>query len=511
MSMDPEIGSRHLLGTDGLEVQPNAVQQFIRIVLSEDWAHSAAGQIIAECLVNLLVRQVGLVEQLEVVAAPDVPLLIRPILKGDWQTLSDYLAAVGQWAVGMNVHVAPDPSPRAADQTIVIGSVATLNATKAIACVADGWRAWCGELQHVPHTCPSSSRTPIGPLFAAALAAGEIFKRTWGLRRGRLLDNHAYSLWTNSMSSVWDELDAGPALGGVRLPPFVLVGAGAVGNSLAYVLMCLEHPDAYPVLVDDDIYDTSNLNRCCLAGRSDLEQEKTAVLASRLAEAGIASFPFSGDLKQFVNDARRGLRPDVAEEIGDGLYRIVISCVDRGDGRQDIQGLHPHWLVGGSTLDLQAKTNVYAGNSDAACLGCHNPREVEGEAMLVLERQLRAMSQQERSSFLTEHGLDATSIEEYIRGSHCGHLGRAALLDFVSTPPPQFSVGFVSLGSGVLLAASIFRQLLSGVALPQRSGMTTFNFLNGNLGESALARDPQCQICSNVTVSPDPAFTRTPR
>jgi hypothetical protein len=75
------------------------VQQFIRIVLSEDWAHSAAGQIIAECLVNLLVRQVGLVEQLEVVAAPDAPLLIRPIFKGDWQTLSDYLAAMGEWAV----------------------------------------------------------------------------------------------------------------------------------------------------------------------------------------------------------------------------------------------------------------------------------------------------------------------------------------------------------------------------------------------------------------------------
>ncbi|WP_161557145.1 hypothetical protein [Acidisarcina polymorpha] len=174
MRIDPEIGSRHLLGTDGLAEQPNAVQQFIRIILSEDWAHSAAGQIIAECLVNLLVRQVGLVEQLEVVAASDVPLLIRPILKGDWQTLSDYLAAVGEWAVGMEVHVGPDPSPRAADQTIVIGSVATLNSKKAIACVADGWRAWCGELQHVPHTGPSRSRNPIGPLFAAALVARDL-------------------------------------------------------------------------------------------------------------------------------------------------------------------------------------------------------------------------------------------------------------------------------------------------------------------------------------------------
>ena len=509
MSIDPEIGSRHLLGTDGLADKPNAVQQYIRIIVSEEWAHSVQGQLIAECLVNLLVRQVGLVQQLEIVAA-DVPLLIRPIIGGTWGTLSDYLAAVGEWAVGMDVRFGPDPSPRAADQSIFIGRAARSNFTNAIACIADGWKAWVGELQHIPHTAPSPSRSPIGPYFAATLAAGEVFKKTWGLRRGRLLESSAYSLWTNSMSLAWDEADAGPPLDGLHLPPCVLVGAGAVGNALAYVLTQLKGLDAYPVLVDDDIYDTSNLNRCCLAGRRDLKQEKTAVLASRLAEADIASFPFSGDLKQFVNDARIGLRADVAEEFGDGLYRMVLSCVDKGDGRQDIQGLRPHWLVGGSTLDLQAKTNVYAGDVDAACLGCHNPREVKGEAMRVLERQLRAMIQQERSNFLIEHGLDATSIEEYIRGSHCGHLGRAALLDFVSTPPPQFSVGFVSLGSGVLLAASIFRQLLSGVALPQRSGMTTFNFLNGNLGESALARDPQCQICSSLTASPDPSFRRTP-
>jgi hypothetical protein len=97
---------------------------------------------------------------------------------------------------------------------------------------------------------------------------------------------------------------------------------------------------------------------------------------------------------------------------------------------------------------------------------------------------------------LTEHGLEVEIVEEYINDSQCGHIGRAALMDFVCTPPPEFSVGFVSLGAGVLLAASVFRKLLSGETIPHASGMTTFNFLNGNLGEGKLARDPQCQICS---------------
>ena len=63
-------------------------------------------------------------------------------------------------------------------------------------------------------------------------------------------------------------------------------------------------------------------------------------------------------------------------------------------------------------------------------------------------------------------------------------------MDFVSTPPPQFSVGFVSLASGVLLAASLFRKLLSGETIPHASGMTTFNFLNGNLGEGCAGTRP---------------------
>ena len=307
MSIDPEIGSRHMLGTDGLAEQPNAMHQYVRIVISQDWADSVPGQLIAECLVNLLARQVGLVEQLEIVSA-DVPLLIHPIIKGVWQTLTEYLVAVGEWAVGMKVRTGDNSSPHEADHTIVIGGATTLDSAKTIACIADSWKAWVGELKNVPDDRPSPSLNPVGPFFAAALAAGEIFKRTWGLRRGRFLDNHAYSLWKNSMSSVWEELDAGPALNELHLPPFVLVGAGAVGNALAYVLIRLENRDIYPVLVDDDVYDKTNLNRCSLAGTEDLNQEKTAVLASRLEEVGIASFPFSGDLKRFVNDGRVGIR-----------------------------------------------------------------------------------------------------------------------------------------------------------------------------------------------------------
>lgn len=115
--------------------------------------------------------------------------------------------------------------------------------------------------------------------------------------------------------------------------------------------------------------------------------------------------------------------------------------------------------------------------------------------MVEIERELRAMSAEDLASFLEERDLDTREVEAYLNDPQCGQLGRAALLNFAAFPAPEFSVGFVSLGAGVLLAANVFRTLLSPGKTVHSSAMTTFNFLNGNLLVSALARDHQCELC----------------
>lgn len=385
-----------------------------------------------------------MIEGIEVVS-PSAALLIHPVVAAAEGTLPEYLKALGAWSVGIEVITASVSTSNQPDHTVVIGTHPMQDSPDAIACIADGWKAWIGRSQDAPQVSPSLSENPIGPLFAAALVAGEIFKKTWGLRRGRFLEQNGYSLWTNDADSSWDSLHAGPELAGLRISAFLLVGCGAVGNVLAYVLIHLKASDAYPVLLDDDSYDTSNLNRCPLSGTEDLKKNKATVLALRLIEAGIESYPFDGRLMQFVGDPRRGLRGDIAKEINNGSFPMVVSCVDKGDGRQDIQGLHPSMLFGGSTLHLQAKTNIYTGESDAACLGCHNPREQRAEAMVEIERELRAMSAEDRATFLKERDLDTREVEAYLSDPQCGQLGRAALLNFAASPAPEFSVGFVSL------------------------------------------------------------------
>jgi hypothetical protein len=151
-------------------------------------------------------------------------------------------------------------------------------------------------------------------------------------------------------------------------------------------------------------------------------------------------------------------------------------------------------LLGGSTLNLQAKSNLYSGYPGAACLACFNPVEKDGEKIRALENQLRKMPTRERGEFLTSHGLDASSIEEYLSGAQCGGLGEAALRDYVVRPPAEFSAGFVSLGAGLLLVSALLRNTIFSVDPSVRGDMTTLNFLNGGLGDYWLGADDNCQL-----------------
>jgi hypothetical protein len=205
-----------------------------------------------------------------------------------------------------------------------------------------------------------------------------------------------------------------------------------------------------------------------------------------LRAAGIETFAFEGTIKAYVKDLRSGLRSDVARELNDGAFDIVVSCVDKGVSRQDVQGLHPRLLIGGSTFNLQAKTNFYLPRQGAACLACFNAREKDGEKLHALEAEIRTMDMGARSAFLVRQGLDVEAVEEYLAGAPCGHLGRAALNDFATRPPEEFSVGFVSLGTGLLLVAALLRSTVLAAPGLRPADMTTLNFLNGGLLDGAL-------------------------
>jgi hypothetical protein len=494
MSSSDEVAHRHLLSVDGLRASHESDAQYVRVVMEDAWAASRAGQLLASCLVNLLVRQVKLVRGVEVLA-PSTPCLIRLPYGSSAEVFPGCLQPLAGWAADGAVTVTTIITGTRADQTIRIGAPrADINAAQEepICVLGDGWRAWAGAPSHALQGISPKSSNPLGPFLAATLVAGEVFKRGRGLRRGRYLTGDGYSLWSDRAEPDWHALEAGPDVAGLTLPPVHIAGLGAVGNALAYVIANLGLAGAYLVLIDDDCYDITNLNRCLLAGWQDQGEAKVKAVARALHDAGLGVYPYAGTVKIYVADARTGLRSDVARAVDDLDFQIVTSCVDKGISRHDVQGLWPKLLLGASTVNLQAKCNRYNAWRGAACLACFNPAERYGEKIRALEDQLRSMSSGERKQFLSRNGLEAKAVEEYLSGAPCGGLGETALKDFATRPPPQFSAGFTSLAAGVLLAAALLRATAFASSACPSSDMVTVNFLNGGLIATGFGADDAC-------------------
>jgi len=489
-----DIGDRHLRAADGLKDSADAKPASVRIIVADEWASSRAGQLLVSCLVNLLARQAGIVEHVEIVAT-ETPLVISLPSGATHLRFPQCLEDLGRWSVNKRVTVSVTPNSSLCDYSIVIGHVggSTFLSGTVYVVVGDGWNAWIGEPSHAPADLTPRSENPLGPFLAAALASGEIFKRSRGLLRGSYLTANGFSLWSGDASVNWGDLVNGPELAGHTLPPTHLVGAGAVGNAFAYVVTYSQFRDAYVVAIDDDCYDSTNLNRCLAAGWADIGQPKVDALAHLLISANLGAFPYPHTVNDYIIDQRSGLRPDAAQEANELDFKIVLSCVDKGVSRQHVQGLHPHLLAGASTLDLRAQSNLYGTWPGAACLGCYNRAERDGDKLRALEMKVRGLPTDKRREFFLANGLDTDAIEKYLADPQCGTVGETALRDFAIKPPQDFSAGFVSLTAGLLLASALFRQLFFSGA-PDRADMTTLNFLTGGFMDSGLSADPGCEL-----------------
>jgi molybdopterin/thiamine biosynthesis adenylyltransferase len=487
-----DISNRHLLAVDGLQEKPLHTAQRIRIIVAESWARSQAGQLLVSCLVNLLARQVGLVSHIEVVAA-ETELLIPLPIGTTAGKFPGSLKGIAQWAVKESVSFSDTNSGFAVDFTVLVGAAAETATGIVLFAIGNGWKAWVGDPGRGPVGIAPDKSNPLGPFLAATLVAGEIFKRTRGILRGRFLTANGYSLWSGATSPDWEALEDGPELTGAALPPIHIVGAGAVGNGLVYILVnsCLR--DGYFVLLDDDRYDGTSLNRCFMAGWEDIDEPKVDALFARLKLAGLDAYAFPGTIKQYLMADRSEVRKDAARQADDLSFDVVISCVDRGISRQDVQGLAPALLLGGSTLGLAARANLYPHRPGAACLSCFNPAETDGEKIRAFEKKLRAMGADERSGFLLEYNIDAKAVEKYLSGAVCGTLGETAVREFATRGAPEFSAGFVSLGAALLLASKLFLQLEKPRSGPRRGDMTALNFQNGGYLDSYLAPDEFCE------------------
>jgi molybdopterin/thiamine biosynthesis adenylyltransferase len=499
MTGQTKISDRHLLPVEGLADPSQAHKLRVSLRVATAWSSAPAGQHLLICLVNLLCRQTDLVEGIDVLCDEGPLKVMCPADLGQI-TLRTALSALVTWAVDGEVPIHFPQSATQADVTIAIGcpdQLAPELPPDALFAIASGWRAWIGLAEHAPRAIVPSNADPLGPFLAASVVAGETFKLARKAVRGAPIKAAGYSLWSRTTSKNWNELEDGPVLRERTLPPLHVFGAGAVGQALIYTLTAAGLDAPYFVLVDDDAHDTTNLNRCVLAGKRDVDKAKVLTVTQHVKRTGGDAAPFPCTVQEYVVGQKSGLRADLVSAVSAFRFDLVASCVDKNVSRQSIQGLWPTLIVGASTLGLYARSDVYNISEGTACLACHNPSEPEGEKIRLLQAKLRAMPPQERRGFLLENGLPADAIEAYLDAPECGKVGEAELRAFAMKGSPQFSVSFVSMAAGVLQASSLLKLGAFRRAEEYKATLTSLSFWNGQLKPSVLSADENCELkCS---------------
>ncbi len=348
---------------------------------------------------------------------------------------------------------------------------------------------------------PGDAYNPLSSGFAACLAMSEAFKEFLvKIRATRLLPhrNLAFSLLT--MDTTRDGMDQSyPFASDVGL--LTVVGAGALGHSLAYGFCAGGHRGTIHI-VDDDTLDSTNMNRHIMVG-AGARGNKATVLAAAIGQP-LQAVPSPESYENYR------VRPGIHLE-------RVVSLVDdrnRNETRRQIQSDLPQALHHGAT----GETSFTILNVDfvrAGCLGClfAPPMEEIAPAKalanltgLPVDRVVRLgttglLQPEDLEVVGRARGYDPKELRAFlgqpvqslIDSKICGEQS-------VMTPAGRLtaSVGFLSAAAGLAVAAEVVK-VTSGMwkwALDNFLQVSPFS--PGDRVRRLFPKDPRCSVlCSD--------------
>jgi molybdopterin/thiamine biosynthesis adenylyltransferase len=313
---------------------------------------------------------------------------------------------------------------------------------------------WLARVSSGPTSISSEVRqtNPVGALAAASLGVSEVFKRLIALHpdRGHLLDGVTLSLETYQADSSSPGTPIGERL---ELPPLLIVGAGAIGNAVVYLLSRLPLFGKITIL-DRQRFGPENLGTCILIGPDDVGKSKATFAEEFLQSEQLEVHGFEEDLATFRS--RRG----------PALWcpGVIIGGVDNIDARHEMQRLWPDVILDGAIGDLSGQVSRHPWDENVACLMCLFPHGVGKSAEraaseatglsieqlkdpdeLLSEEELVIASPEAQEWLRTQIGKPKCSIigEATTRGLASGRMrtGFAPSIPFVATLSASMVVG----------------------------------------------------------------------
>ena len=464
-SMTLEMISNRHRGNLGGRLTDSRLPAKVSVLLDADVARHPTAQHLTWMLLNLLARQSFEIREIELALPGSIPAVQRlsPLIS----TTSDLKESLREGISRINPNVLVPGATVASHVTVRIGPGALAAADFALATTAYGWSGYIGQ---VPVNIIGEDEHPVGAYVAASLCAGEIFKFV----RGMLSEwgTFAHQLWLDAASlRISNEVPASPELllpADLYLMPAVVAGIGAVGNGMLHTLYPLTHLRGELTLIDGDPegIDMINLNRYVLFGLLHKSALNASAASELFAGSRITMHPADEYWQAWYS--RKADRP----------LDLVISAVDKNSARHAIQNAVPRLVLGASTNEMRAQVNLYDVLHGGLCLRCRNPIEEATPEDVVIAR-LRKLSTKERLIEAERVGIDASTLEAFLSDPHgrCGMISGETLQKFAGEETQEeWSVGFVSLLSGVLLAAEYLKLSLDPSKGTLNAQRNTFKF-----------------------------------
>jgi molybdopterin/thiamine biosynthesis adenylyltransferase len=371
----------------------------------------------------------------------------------------DLLNCMRTIAEGIGSHIEPTESQQKVGILVSVGAT-DITAEHKITINSDGWLSFIA-IDDNKFDLVSDNKNAIGALSAACFGVADVFRHfleSLGSADRRIRSKYHELIFSTLDYSVNNLMTPNPQLPDkIDIKDMVVVGAGAVANSLILALNTTSELTGMVTILDDQTYEASNINRCVMVSRANVGMSKTVAIASACSDK-IRTIPFQGRYESF---RRSGFQ-----------YDLVVSTIDENEPRITIQSDLPRVLLHGATGNEIATISRH-NFIDGACLGCLFSESTSIADSITRETGLPP----EEVTFLLESNSPITA-EQAARIAEKTRISLSRLEPFVGLPLTELyaheicgvakievqhkeivaSVSFVSALPGILLAGEVIKE-----------------------------------------------------
>lgn len=225
-----------------------------------------------------------------------------------------------------------------------------------VPCIFIGSNNWIVNFS-VSHPVGSgNSKNPFAAGVCACVGAANIFRYIFKdlINDGRIDDDFSLSLLDYKLGSNLNEL----SLDSININETILVGVGAIGNSVIWGLQKLENAKGELIVIDNQKVSLTNLQRYVLAIQDHINEDKTVVFGSKQRTWGIKFLSEQSNWEDYIIKRKNW---DIT---------TVLTCVDSSEDRITIQGSLPKYIFNAWTQQENLGVSRHLNFLVFPCLAC---------------------------------------------------------------------------------------------------------------------------------------------